>query len=600
MNYNQAALNILKNNFGYDSFRNPQDLIINELMSKNNALVIMPTGGGKSICYQIPAILKEGTCIVISPLIALMQDQVKALVQNGINAAYINSNQSKEEIKKVVNEVENGLVKMLYVAPERLLEERFYNWLKNNVKISMFAIDEAHCVSQWGHDFRPEYIKLSILGNDYPNIPRIALTATANEVTKKEIIEKLNLESAKTFISGFDRPNITYYVEEKNDENKQLLNFLKNNYKEETGIIYCLSRKKTEETAKLLNSYGFNAMPYHAGLSQEVRTNNLNTFLEEEGIIMVATVAFGMGIDKPNVRFVFHMDIPSSIEAYYQETGRAGRDGDPSIAFMLYGLKDVVLRQGMLDKSNAEKIYKNVDQNNLNSMFSFCEVSECRRSVLLNYFGDKSIKKCGNCDNCLSPKRTIDATRSVQKALSVIAKTGQKFGVNYLIDVLLKNKNEKITKNKHDNLSVYGIGKEHNDNEWKTIFRQIIVLGYVMVDTSGYNVLKLKEECRPILKGLEKVYLRESIFEKNVIVKNNIKNNNLSANDEELFKKLKNLRLQIAKEKGVPAYLIFNDKTLLDMIYLKPKTKEDMLMVEGVGNIKYNSFGKLFLEFFDK
>lgn len=587
---------LLKKYFGYSEFRKPQNEIVDTIISGTNALVIMPTGGGKSVCYQVPAIALEGTCIVVSPLIALMQDQVNALKSNGVNAEFLNSTVTQDKKREIINGVTSGNVKLLYVAPEKLLEPNFYNWI-TTINISMFAIDEAHCVSQWGHDFRKEYLQLSCLARDFPNVPRIALTATANELTKNEIIKNLSLENGNHFVCGFDRSNINYNIQSKYNEKDQLLSYLKNNHRNESGIVYCLSRRKTEEVASLLKNNGFNAMPYHAKMSQKDKENNLNTFLREENVIMVATVAFGMGIDHPSIRFVCHVDLPSSIEAYYQETGRAGRDGLPAVAWMLYGMKDVSLRQKMVANSKADPQQKRVEQNNLNSMFSLCEATNCRREVLLNYFENSSMTNCGNCDNCLNPPEKFDATVIAQKAFSTIFRTGQIFGINYLINILLGIEDQKNIANKHNELSVFGIGKELSENDWKTIFRQLTVIGYIKIEHQ-YGSLKLTEKSRPILKGKETIMLGKELINKKVkkSKKAIVEDFNFSISETELYNKLASLRSSLAKENSIPPYLIFGNKTLRDMVSIKPTQLEDLLSASGVGQAKLIKFGQMFFD----
>jgi ATP-dependent DNA helicase RecQ len=591
-------LDALKKYFGYSSFREPQDQIINKVINGTNTLVIMPTGGGKSMCYQIPAICMDGVAIIVSPLIALMQDQVEALKQNGVKAAYLNSTSKASEKKEILQSINDNELKLLYVAPERLLDPKFYSWIKT-VNISLFAIDEAHCVSQWGHDFRPEYIKLSRLVNDFPNVPRLALTATANELTKNEIQNTLSFLDDNTFVCGFDRKNITYHVKQKIDENDQLIKYLKENQEGNSGVIYCLSRDKTEKVSALLREEGFNAYAYHARLSTKIKEENLKRFLQQDNIIMVATIAFGMGIDKPDVRFVCHMDIPSSIEAYYQETGRAGRDGEESDAWMLYGLSDVAMRQRMLEKSNADDQHKRVEQNNLNSMFSFCEVASCRRNILLNYFGEDKNKDCGNCDNCINPPEIYDASIESQKALSAVYKTGEIFGVNYLIDVLLGKENDKITKRKHNELSVFGIGKEQNSDTWKSIFRQLIVMSYVRLDPK-YGSIKLVEKSRPVLKGEAVIKINKHLINKVSKKRKKSNKNDLSQelNYEQnlILQKMKELRMLISKKNRVPPYLVFNDKTLISLILINPTNVQDMTLAEGIGDAKAAKFGAQFLE----
>ena len=588
------SLEALKKYFGYDSFREPQDKIVDTLINNQNALVIMPTGGGKSICYQIPAIVKEGVCIVVSPLIALMQDQVNSLKNNGINANFINSTVSASHKKEVIQQIQNNELKLLYVAPERLLEERFYQWLKT-INISMFAIDEAHCVSQWGHDFRKDYLNLSKLVYDFPNVPRIALTATANDLTRQEIINNLGLQNANHFVCGFDRPNISYNIQIKTNEEQQLLDYIEEQ-KGNSGVVYCLSRKKTEKVAKLLEENGFNALPYHAGMNKDIKELYLNKFLKEENIIMVATIAFGMGIDKPDVRFVCHVDLPSSIEAYYQETGRAGRDGLEATAWMLYGVEDVVMRNKMVEKGNANESHKMIERNNLNAMFSLCEVATCRRQVLLNYFGDHLEEPCGNCDNCINPPKTFNATEACQKALSTAYRTGQIFGTNYLIEVLRGTNNPKIKIKKHDKLSVYGIGKDLSDSDWKNIFRQLIVLGYLKVNPP-YSSLSLHPSAKPVLKSEKEIFLSEALLKKKVKKVSAKKiEQELSYDDTLLFEKLRQLRKELANEQSIPPYAVFNDKTLKDMVFIKPTNLIQFLSVTGVGQAKKDKYGNDFIK----
>lgn len=594
-----TALEALKKHFGYDQFREPQDKIIEALINNQNAMVIMPTGGGKSMCYQIPAIVKEGTCIVVSPLIALMQDQVDALKQVGVKAEFLNSTTTDAGKKDIVKGLLDSSIKLLYVAPERLLDPKFYNWLRTNVNVSMFAIDEAHCVSQWGHDFRKEYMGLSVLAQDFPEVPRIALTATANELTRKEMSQSLSLDDSPHFICGFDRTNITYNIESKGDEKEQLLTYLKNNHVGETGIVYCLSKKRTEEFTKLLCDNGFNAMTYHAGMKNTDKEENLNKFLREDGVIMVATIAFGMGIDKPDVRFVCHVDLPKSIEGYYQETGRAGRDGLPSVAWMLYGLKDVMMQKQFLMNSPASDQVKRVTRNALEAMFSICEVISCRRQVLLGYFGEEMKEPCGNCDNCLNPPETFDATIAIQKALSTVLKTGQSFGATVLVDVLLGNETPKVKQKNFQELSVFGIGTEMGENEWKTLFRQLSVMGYLDIDPK-YGSLKFNEKSRPILKGQEKKMLGKHILvpkpKKASKKKPKITNVELSEEQTQTLEKLLEIRARIAKEIKKPAYVVFSTDTLTQMILTKPETLQDMLKVNGVGEVKLEKFGQQFFE----
>jgi ATP-dependent DNA helicase RecQ len=586
----------LKEYFGYDSFRGDQYKIIEEIISGNSALAIMPTGAGKSVCYQIPALVLEGVCIVVSPLIALMQDQINSLKFNGVKAECINSTLSHSTRLAIKEKVEAGDVDMLYVSPEKLLEPSFYNWIKT-LKLSLFAIDEAHCVSQWGHDFRPEYVNLACIVNDFPNTPRIALTATANENTRLEISKRLGLDNSAHFISGFDRPNIHYTIQEKRKEKEQLLEYIEKNHPNSCGVVYCLSRKRTEEFTQVLNDAGYTALTYHAGLTIDTKASNLDRFLKEDNVIMVATVAFGMGIDKPNVRFVCHMDLPSSVEAYYQETGRAGRDGLPSNAWMLYGLKDVVLRRNMTEKSEAEEIYKRIERNNLNSIFTLCEINQCRRQTLLGYFGDSLENPCGNCDNCDTPPDTFDATVVAQKALSTAHYTGQIFGINYLIDVLLGKTNEKIKKNNHDKLSVYGIGTELNSDDWKTLFRQLAVMQFISIDTK-YGSIKLTEKSRSILKSEYTLLLAKFKDKTKVSKKKKIitELDDLNLNEMDIFEQLKTTRSTLAKESGSPAYTVASNKTLIALSKQKPLTLNDCESIEGMGKVKIEKYGQLFID----
>ena len=593
-----TALEALKKYFGYDKFREPQAQIVDALIQNKNAMVLMPTGGGKSLCYQIPAVIKEGTCVVISPLIALMQDQVDALNQVGIKADYLNSTTTDINKKRIAKELKEGSIKTLYVSPERLLSPIFYKWMREHINISMFAIDEAHCVSQWGHDFRREYMRLSILAEDFPDVPRIALTATANELTRHEIIKNLSLENAEHFVCSFDRSNITYNIQSKGDEKEQLLSYIKANHIGETGIVYCLSKKRTEDFTKLLCDNGFDALTYHAGMKTSDKEKNLDRFLKDDNVIMVATIAFGMGIDKPDVRFVCHVDLPKSLEAYYQETGRAGRDGLPSVAWMLYGLKDVMMQNMFLDNSDANDQVKRVNKNALNSMFSLCEVISCRRQVLLGYFGDHLEKPCGNCDNCLNPPETFDASILTQKALSTVLKTNQSFGAQMLIDVLLGKNTAKIKQRGFQDLSVYGIGKEIGENEWKTLFRQLSVMGYLDID-SQYGALKYNQKARPILKGEEQLHLGKHILtpsKKKTKKKAKVEDVNLSAEQNLILEKLLEVRLAISKELKKPAYQIFSNDTLTQMVLVNPQKLEDMINVNGVGEVKLDKFGQQFFE----
>ncbi|RNL60148.1 DNA helicase RecQ [Zhongshania marina] len=593
-NTEAAALHILQTIYGYDAFRNQQADIVNHVSNGGDALVLMPTGGGKSLCFQIPALVRSGTAIVVSPLIALMQDQVMALRQNGIKAAFLNSSQSAMEANGVETALMDGDLDMLYVAPERLMMPRMLDLL-SRAPLALFAIDEAHCVSQWGHDFRPEYIKLSILHERFPDIPRIALTATADGPTQREIIERLSLHEARVFNDGFDRPNIRYRISEnQGNAREQLLRFILNEHEGEAGIVYCLSRKRVDEIAQWLSSKGMTALPYHAGLGNEVRQQHQERFLREDGVIIVATIAFGMGIDKPDVRFVAHLNLPKSIEAYYQETGRAGRDGLPADAWMAYGLQDVITLRQMQGNSSAEEGRKRLEQHKLDAMLGLCELTTCRRQALLRYFDDNLDQPCGNCDNCLTPPETWDATLAAQKALSCVYRTGQRFGVSYLVDVLLGKEHERISQFGHDKISTYGIGTELNATEWRTLYRQIIARGLLKVDVEGYGSVQLTDTARPILKGEEQLTLRKMVkATKNPSRKTRAFS---GAANNTLWDALREHRKALATEQSIPAYMIFHDATLAEMTERQPQTLEQLGRISGIGERKLDAYGQGFLD----
>ena len=593
----QNALEILNSLYGYESFRGHQADIIDHVTAGNNALVLMPTGGGKSICYQIPSLLREGVGIIISPLIALMQDQVDAMQQLGVKAAFLNSSLSHSEQNVIEQELLSGQLDLLYIAPERLIQSYTLDLL-SRCQLALFAIDEAHCVSQWGHDFRSDYLSLSLLNDRFPSIPRIALTATADIRTRKEIIERLSLTDANSYISGFDRPNIRYAIANKTTPKKQLLAFLQQR-KNEAGIVYCLSRKKVEDTAAWLSQQGFNALPYHAGLPAQLRQTHQSRFLREDGVIIVATIAFGMGIDKPDVRFVAHLDLPKSIEAYYQETGRAGRDGQPADAWMVYGLQDVVRLQQMEQGSGGSEQHKRAERHKLDAMLGLCEVTSCRRKVLLSYFADEAPNQCGNCDNCQLPPETWDATEAAQKVLSCIYRTGQRFGVVHVMDVLQGKENEKVLQHGHQQLSTFGIGSDIHEAQWRSVIRQLVVRGLLRVDLEGFSALQLTDICRPVLKGEQSLHLRKEDIKAPSTKKGGSKasrKTQIRSEDQELWEELRECRKYLAEEHNVPPYVIFHDATLKEMIDVMPMSASEFLMIGGVGNSKMEKYGADFIE----
>jgi len=590
-------LDLLRSIFGYDRFRGAQAEIIDHIIEGGDALVLMPTGGGKSLCYQIPALCRAGVAIVISPLIALMRDQVMALRQLGVRASCLNSSVAFGEQVEIERQMRAGEIDIVYVAPERLMTDGFLALLEG-CQLALFAIDEAHCVSQWGHDFRPEYLKLAALHERFPRIPRIALTATADGPTRSEIVEKLSLGEGRQFISGFDRPNIRYRVALKDGAvPQQLLRFIRDEHAGQAGVVYRLSRANVEDTAEMLRNNGVDALPYHAGLDRGVRERNQDRFLKDEAVVMVATIAFGMGIDKPDVRFVAHLDLPKSIEAYYQETGRAGRDGLPSQAWMLYGMQDAARHRQMIEDSDTAAEKKRLDHRKLDALLGYCETTRCRRQVLLNYFQD-SCDPCGNCDTCLTPVSSFEGTELAQKALSTVYRTGQMFGAAYLIDVLTGSANARITGFGHDKLSVYGIGRDESKELWRSIFRQLVAGGFLRVDMAGHGGLHLTESSRPLLRGELKLELRRDAETKKLprSAKNRSKNTALGTGDDPLFQALREKRSSLARAQGVPPYIIFNDATLQDMVRVKPRDLSEFAGIVGVGAAKLERYGTAFLD----
>jgi ATP-dependent DNA helicase RecQ len=589
---------LLRSCFGYHNFRSHQEAVIHQLLAGQDALVLMPTGSGKSLCYQIPAMLRPGLGVVVSPLIALMQNQVDAVRQVAISAAFLNSTLDPSQAQAVQLQMLSGQLDLLYVAPERLVTTEFQELLAQ-IPLALFAIDEAHCVSQWGHDFRPEYLQLSILPERFPHVPRIALTATADSVTRKEIIEKLKLENARQFISSYDRPNIFYRVELKTKEKDQLLSFIQQEHPQDAGIVYCMTRKKVDSVAQWLAAKGLTALPYHAGLDQEQRLRHQTRFLQEESVIMVATIAFGMGIDKPNVRFVAHLDLPKTLEAYYQETGRAGRDGEKADAWMVYSLADIIGLKRLLDLSDGEEQFKMVQQRKMEAMLGYAESPDCRRRVLLAYFGEELPAPCGFCDTCDGHVETWDGTVVAQKALSCVYRTGQRFGALYLIDVLLGKSADRIRRFGHDRISTFGIGTELSDPEWKSVFRQLVAAGHLKVDIEGKGGFQLTPKSRPIIKGEEKFFVRRDP----IAVIRKISSNHKDQPDEaplspqslELWEKLRTLRLELAREQNIPAYVIFHDSTLKDLARKLPCSLGEMRQIAGIGQRKLDLYGERFL-----
>ncbi|HEX7775619.1 MAG TPA: DNA helicase RecQ [Parvibaculum sp.] len=586
---------VLKEVFGLPSFRGQQSEIIRHVVDGGDAVVLLPTGAGKSLCYQIPALCREGVGIVVSPLIALMRDQVEALRQSGVRAAALNSTLTPEEAQAIRIELAAGRLDLLYVTPERLVSDGFMGLL-SRLRPALFAIDEAHCISQWGHDFRPEYLQLAMLKERFPGVPRLALTATADPQTRDDLIHRLQLDEAQVFSASFDRPNIRYTIVRKDNAKTQLRDFLRA-HEGASGIVYCLSRKKVEETAEWLTAQGIKALPYHAGLDRSLRDAHQDAFLKDEGPVLVATIAFGMGIDKPDVRFVAHLDLPSSIEAYYQETGRAGRDGLPSDAWMAYGMGDLTQRRRMIDEGASPDEVKQVERAKLDALLGVCETTACRRQTLLKHFGEHYEGGCGNCDTCLTPSETWDGTEAARKALSAIYRTGQRFGAGHVIDVLRGNKTEKIERFGHDGLPTFGVGKDIDLKGWQSVFRQLAARTIISADHAAFGALKLEERARPILQGHETIEFRRDPVStgRRRQAKGGEAEMSSSPEEETLFQALRSERLRLAREQGVPPYVIFHDTSLREMTRRKPATLDEMSDIPGVGGAKIARYGAAFL-----
>ncbi|MFC5742008.1 DNA helicase RecQ [Dyella tabacisoli] len=594
-----SALQILQTVFGYSAFRGQQQAIVDQVADGGDALVLMPTGGGKSLCYQIPALLRQGTGIVVSPLIALMQDQVDALREAGVAAAYLNSSLGAEDQREVERRLLAGELNLLYVAPERLLTGRFLSLLERT-EVALFAIDEAHCVSQWGHDFRPEYRELAILHQRFSAVPRVALTATADQRTRDEIVERLALQQARQFVSSFDRPNIRYRVGLRDNARRQLTEFL-DGHRGEAGIVYCLSRRKVDETAAALVEAGVTALPYHAGLDTATRAANQQRFLREDGVVMVATVAFGMGIDKPDVRFVAHLDLPRSMEGYYQETGRAGRDSLPAEAWMIYGLSDVVTMSQMIAQSESADERKRIERQKLESLLAYAEATRCRREVLLSAFGEDYHGPCGHCDNCLEPPKTWDATVPAQKALSAVYRSNQRFGSGHVIEILRGIESSRMSQLGHDRLTTFGVGADMDEKQWRSVFRQLLAVGLLEADAEGFGTLRLTRSSRDVLTGGQSVHLREDARPARTSKRRRDSQRvtggslGIEAYEQSMWDALRGLRSQLAKQHGVPAYVIFHDATLLAMLRALPANEEEMGSITGVGEAKLKRYGQDFL-----